>query len=86
MIEGKRCERDADYIDLQRALELATNAFGNKHAEVARLWLDLARIQARIQDADTADVMGKAVDTWKQAACDVKERDEALEELRRLLQ
>lgn len=67
--------------DLEKAIELATSDFGKNHAEVARLWLDLARLQARHQDTET---IRNAIDCWKDAQCDDKERTEALEELRRM--
>jgi len=72
--------------DLEHAIELATNSFGNTHAEVARLWLDLARIQARNQDAEPAETIRKVIEVWERAHSDAKERDAALEELRRMIQ
>lgn len=71
--------------DLERAIELATSAFGATHAEVARLWLHLARIFVLYQDSNTPETIRKTIDVWQHAECEAKERDEALEELRRLL-
>lgn len=70
--------------DLLGAIEMATKNFGQTHAEVARLWLDLARSHARNHDGDTAETLRKAIDVWKHAQCDAKERADALEELRRI--
>lgn len=71
--------------DLQRAIDLATKDFGKTHAEVARLWLDLARVHARNQDADTAETIRKAIDVWERAQCEAKELGAALEELLRMI-
>ncbi len=81
VLQGRADEGKKDLLD---AIEMATKNFGQTHAEVARLWLDLGRSHGRNHDGDTAETLRKVIAIWEHAQCDAKERADALEELRRI--
>ncbi len=72
---------DEGKADVQSAIQKAQEAFGKKHVEVARLLLDLARIEARHQDANATETARRAITTWAQSESEPSERDEAIKEL-----
>lgn len=69
---------------LRSAVNLAQEAFGERHIDFARTLLELARVKSRRRDPDAAAVTRKALDAYAEARCSADERDAALRELNAL--
>lgn len=78
VLQGRYEEGHADVLS---AITRAQEAFGKNHLEVARLLLDLARIEARHQDALAAETARRAITTWAKCESEPSERDDAIKEL-----